>query len=47
MIDTPKGRMLLCEAAEASGLQAQLIAARIRRGVTVDRLFDPVLSAVV
>lgn len=47
MIDTPKGRMLLCEAAEASGLRAQLIAARIRRGVTVDRLFDPVLSAVV
>jgi len=42
MINTPKGEMLLCEAAELSGISAQVLASRIRRGFPTEKLFDPV-----
>lgn len=41
-IDTPAGRMLLCEAAEYSKIAAATIRSRLRMGWAAERLFDPV-----
>ena len=44
-IDTPKGRMLVCEAAEASGIRYNTILYRVQNGCPTARLFDePKLS---
>jgi hypothetical protein len=41
-IDTPLGKMLMCEAAEKSGLKFSTIKSRLRYGWPAERLFDPV-----
>jgi len=41
MIDTPKGRMLMIEAAEISGIAFTTLAYRVTAGVPTARLFDP------
>lgn len=40
-IETPKGRMLLCEAVERSGINMVTLRSRLRRGWPPERLFDP------
>lgn len=40
-IDTPIGRMLLCEAAERSGLKGYILDYRLKHKWPVERLFDP------
>lgn len=40
-INTPQGKMLLCAAAEASGLARQVIEKRIARGWKTSQLFNP------
>lgn len=39
-IETPLGRMLLCDAAEKSGVDAVTLRSRLRRGWPPERLFD-------
>lgn len=43
-IETPKGTMLLCEAADLSGIQYSTLLWRIRLGWPVANLFDPLHS---
>jgi hypothetical protein len=40
-IDTPVGRMLLCEAVELSGLKTNCLVGRLKAGWPVEHLFDP------
>lgn len=41
VIDTPQGAMLLCEAAEVSGIGTSTLSMRLQRGWPTSRLFEP------
>jgi hypothetical protein len=41
-IETPMGQMLLCEAAEKSGISQMTLRSRLRYGWPPERMFDPV-----
>lgn len=41
MIDTPKGRMLICEASDVSGINVTTLCYRLGAGWPTERLFDP------
>ena len=45
LIDTPMGAMTVCEAAEVSGISANLLRARRRAGWPANHLFNPINNA--
>jgi hypothetical protein len=42
MIDTPKGRMLICEAADLVGISKGTMKSRVRLGFPPEFILDPV-----